>query len=132
MIRAAADARVNSYAPYSKFAVGSAVRTRSGRIYVGVNMENVSYGVTICAEVGALAAAAAGGDLGDVESIAVVGSSVEPTTPCGRCRQLILEASRLTGVDVIVHSCNTDLSRVETLPISALLPNAFSVGQLKR
>ena len=126
----------NAYAPYSGFAVGAAVRTRSGKLYTGANQENASYGVTMCAEVSALTAASSAGDF-DVEAIAVVGHKfIEPlgddlvVTPCGRCRQLICEAAQISQIDVRVISCSGDLSRVLDAPISELLPHAFGPENL--
>lgn len=131
LVERARDLCANAYAPYSGFAVGAAVRTKSQNIYVGANMENASYGVTMCAEVAALTAASSADDF-DVEAIAVVGgkftdppSSAEICTPCGRCRQLILEASDVSGGDVRVLSCNADLSQILEGTIKELLPQGF-------
>ena len=94
-----------AYAPYSRFGVGAAVRTTSGAIYSGANMENAAYAVTLCAETSALQQSLAAGDF-KIESIAVIGGPLDGTggreivTPCGRCRQLIFEASQLSGKDV--------------------------------
>lgn len=126
----------NAYAPYSGFAVGAAVRTKTGKIYTGANLENAAYGVTMCGEVSALTAASSAGDF-DVEAIAVVGLKfTEPqagaliVTPCGRCRQLICEASQISQVDVRVFCCNGDLSRILEVGISELLPFAFGPANL--
>src|SRR5277367_920055 len=96
-----------AYAPYSGFGVGAALRTISGAIFAGANMENAAYAVTLCAETSALQQSLAAGDF-KVESIAVVGGpldgsdGLEIVTPCGRCRQLILEAAQVSGKDVRV------------------------------
>src|SRR6218665_2097905 len=101
LVSAALDTSKNAYAPYSNFAVGAAVRTKSGRIFTGANLENAAYGVGMCAEVGAITAANAAGDY-MIEAIAVVGFAFmramvpfQIVTPCGRCRQLICEASQI-------------------------------------
>ena len=90
LIDSAADVRRFAYVPYSKFSVGAALLTKSNRIFVGCNVENISLGLTICAEQAALAAAVAKGDV-DFVAAAVVSDSKEPIVPCGRCRQLLAE-----------------------------------------
>jgi cytidine deaminase len=129
-----------AYAPYSGVAVGAAVRTRSGskktRIVTGANLENASYPLGICAEVAAIAAANAFGQI-DIEAIAVVGhrftspkDADEIVTPCGRCRQVIFEASEVSGIDIKVFSCNGKLSAIVEEPISKLLPVPFGPENL--
>ena len=83
-------ARLNAYAPYSRFAVGAAVQCRSGAIYVGTNIENISYGLTVCAERVAIGNAVAAGER-EFVAIAVVAETVEPVVPCGACRQFLAE-----------------------------------------
>jgi cytidine deaminase len=108
LLMAARAAARHAYAPYSRFAVGAAVETSDGQTFVGANMENASYGLTMCAEVGALQAASTAGLLGKIRRIAVVGGPMEPqagyrpkpTAPCGRCRQLIAEAATLGGYQI--------------------------------
>jgi len=136
LVEAARDASGNAYAPYSGFAVGAAVRTRSGGLHVGANLENASYGLAMCAEVAALTAANSTGDF-DVEAIAISGhkftdppDSSQIVTPCGRCRQLIMEGAQLSRVDVRVFSCSGDLKKILELPISFLLPSAFGPANL--
>jgi len=121
----------NAYAPYSGFAVGAAARDKDKNIYLGANLENAAYGVVMCAEVGALTAANASGAFNRLEAIAVVGFSFFPArhlsqivTPCGRCRQLIFEASELSG-HVDVYACSGDLEIIEQYSIAELLPRAF-------
>jgi cytidine deaminase len=121
----------NAYAPYSGFAVGAAARDKDKNIYLGANLENAAYGVVMCAEVGALTAANAGGAFHRLEAIAVVGFGFFPdkhlsqiVTPCGRCRQIILEASELSG-HVDVFACSGDLKIIEQWDIVELLPRAF-------
>jgi cytidine deaminase len=136
LINRALDVSRHAYAPYSGFAVGAAVRTRSGKIYVGSNFENASYGLSMCGEVAALTAANTGGDL-DVEVIAVVGhkftipeSAQLVVTPCGRCRQLIFETSQVSNIDVRVLSCSGDLTAIVEMPISEMLPLGFGPKNL--
>jgi cytidine deaminase len=118
------------------FAVGAAVRTKSGRIYTGANLENASSGLSICAEASALTAANAAGDF-DVEAIAVVGfkftdpkGASQIVTPCGSCRQLMAEFTQLTGRDLRVLCCNGDLTAIAVSTISELLPGAFGPQNL--
>src|SRR5216684_2277037 len=87
---AASKARESAYAPYSKFTVGAAVLSKEGKIFVGCNVENISLGLTICAERSAIAAAVAAGHR-DFEAIAIVTDSKKPALPCGACRQVMAE-----------------------------------------
>ena len=131
----AARAARNAYAPYSRFSVGAAVRT--GRaVYVGANLENASYGIGICAEVSAVTAANSAGDF-NINAIAVVGYPADDPTggidivaPCGRCRQIIFEASQASAMDIRVISCNGDLSKCKVSSASGLLPDAFGPANL--
>jgi cytidine deaminase len=133
LLEAARAAAAHAYAPYSGFVVGAAVETSDGRRFVGANMENASYGLTVCAEVGALQAASTAGALGDVRSIAVVGGDPQlreghrprATPPCGRCRQLIAEAAAAAGHDIEVWFADLELQVVERRTISELLPDPF-------
>ena len=134
LVERAQEACARAYAPYSLFAVGAAVRGKSGNIHTAANLENASYGLTICAEAAALSVANAAGDF-TVEAIAVVGfhirdaeSASQVVTPCGSCRQIIAEAARLTGSDIRVLCCNGELSRIAISPISELLPSAFGLA----
>ena len=138
LLNAAASAAKHAYAPYSKFAVGAAVLTSDGQIFTGANMENASYGLTACAEVGALQAASTAGKLADVVSVAVVGGSVsmdsalanEVITPCGRCRQLILESAQLGRRDIDVWCATPDMATFASYRISELLPHSFGAAYL--
>ncbi len=139
LVLAAHEVMPRGYAPYSRFHVGAAVRSARGRIYAGANMENASYGVTTCAEVSAFAAANAAGDL-DIEALAVVGgareggriSGTEIVTPCGRCRQVALEAQPAEGKSMRVLCCSADLGRVLLVSLDELLPYAFGPRSLAR
>jgi len=136
LAQSARKASFNAYAPYSGYAVGAAVRTKSGTIFTGANLENASYGVTMCAEVAAITAANSAGDF-EIETIAVSGHKFLPpiitseiVTPCGRCRQMILEASQVSGVDIRVLCCSGDLNEVRVSRISELLPLSFGPENL--
>ncbi len=136
--RRAAELARNAYAPYSNFHVAAIAVTHAGESHVGVNMENASYGMTLCAEVGAFTAATVNGDLANVAAIAVIGGRMngaslggsEPVLPCGRCRQLIFESASLQGRDIPIFAFSGDLSQVEHTSIYALLPNAFGPAAL--
>jgi cytidine deaminase len=117
MLRAAAtEVAGQAYAPYSKLRVGAAGQTPDGRVVTGCNVENASYGLTLCAECGLVSALHATGG-GALQAVAVVAGDGAPLLPCGRCRQLLLEAG---GPELLV---DTDSG---PLPLSALLPAAFS------
>ncbi|MGP1253665.1 MAG: cytidine deaminase [Kiloniellales bacterium] len=135
LLERAQQVRLRAYAPYSSFQVGAALRTRGGRVFDGVNMENASYGVSICAEVGALQASLTAGDF-DIEAIAIVGGLIgkddgPAITPCGRCRQLILEAAQVAGVNARILCANADLSEILVTDIATLLPNGFRLPDLQ-
>lgn len=121
--------REHAYNPVSHFYVGAAVRTRKGNVYVGANVENASYGLTICAEPSALVAANAAGDRA-VTHIAITAraeniGTAEPTTPCGRCRQFINEFAHIASEDIEVLCANTAKDRILVARISELLPLGF-------
>ncbi|HEX5414483.1 MAG TPA: cytidine deaminase [Chloroflexota bacterium] len=123
LIAAAWRARENAYAPYSGFAVGAAARGASGRIYPGVNVENASYGLTICAERAAIAAAVAAGER-TVPHVAVVTGAELVTPPCGACRQVLAEF----GVQRVV--AENSQHRRESWRLAELLPHPFGPGSL--
>jgi cytidine deaminase len=118
LVTAARQVRERAYAPYSRFQVGAALRAASGRIYCGCNVENLSFGLTVCAERAAVFAAVAAGET-KFEAIAVVADSIQPVTPCGACRQVLIEFSS----DLKVCSANLQDQRHETT-IGELLPRA--------
>jgi len=119
LVNAAKAARENAHAPFSGFRVGAAVRTKAGRIFTGCNVENASYGLTICAERVAIFKALSEGERG-FEAVAVVADTDNLTPPCGACRQIIWE---FCG-DVPVIMANLK-DKVETEMSGTLLPRAF-------
>jgi len=122
----ATEVRENAHAPYSGFKVGAAIRTASGRIFTGVNVENAAYPEGTCAEAGAIAAMVAGGET-QIAEVAVIGDAPDPVTPCGGCRQKIAEFAR-PGVEVTMANLKGD---VLTMKIEALLPHAFAKAQME-
>lgn len=125
LVRAAIEARERAYCPYSRFAVGSAVEGGSGRIYTGCNVENASYGLTICAERVAIFKAAAAGER-KILAIAIVLSGKEPGSPCGACRQVIYEF----GPKAKIVMANLK-GRTKIQTITQILPLAFGPENLK-
>ncbi|MGQ7829897.1 cytidine deaminase [Altererythrobacter sp. Z27] len=128
LIAAARTALENSYSPYSKFRVGAALRFADGTVVTGTNIENASYGLTLCAETVAVAKAMDDGHRGGLEEIAVIGDTSAPVTPCGRCRQVLNELAELGGTDPVVW-CAGNADVVKT-SLSELLPRAFGPASL--
>nr|WP_320145916.1 cytidine deaminase [uncultured Anaeromusa sp.] len=118
VLEAALAVRNRAYAPYSHFAVGAAVQAKSGAIYSGCNVENVSYGLTICAERTALFQAIAAGER-EFSFLVVVADTPQPVAPCGACRQVMAEF----GVDTIVLA--NLAGDVCVYRLEELLPAAF-------
>lgn len=125
LIQAATKAREKSYSPYSKFAVGAAVQTRTGEIFGGCNIENASYGLSMCAERNAIFNAVSAGHQ-DLVAIAVIGQTDGPISPCGACRQVISEfLPQLAPVYLTNLAGNT-----VTTTVADILPGAFLKGEL--
>jgi cytidine deaminase len=119
---AAVAAAARAYAPYSGFAVGAAAQAARGQVVTGCNVENASYGLTLCAECGLVSALHASGAAqpdapAQLLAVAVVAGDGEPLLPCGRCRQLLLEAG---GGDLLVDTADGPVE------LRVLLPAAFT------
>jgi len=121
LIGAAKAAQCNAYAPYSRFRVGAALLTKSGRVYTGVNVENASYGLTICAERVALTKAASEGHR-KFQAIAVVAPSAA-LSPCGACRQVLAEFGEM----IVICADSRNPRRFRLYLLSELLPHAFKL-----
>ncbi|MCF3935578.1 cytidine deaminase [Acuticoccus sp. M5D2P5] len=132
LVEAARAAAGQAYAPYSNFYVGAAIRTADGRVFTAANVENASYGLSLCAEANAVAAAAVAGSR-VITEVAVVGypANLPPddtlAAPCGRCRQMIAE---FAASGARIHLANRALTRVTTHTIEELLPLAFGRAAL--
>ena len=124
LIGLAREARKRAYAPYSGFAVGAALRTVSGRVYTGCNVENASYGLSICAERVAVGKALSEGDR-HFEALAVVSETM--ASPCGACRQVLAEF----GLDTKVVVADLEHGR-EICTVGDLLPGAFTPEYLRK
>jgi cytidine deaminase len=124
LIEAARQVMAQSYSPYSKLRVGAAILSRDGTVFVGTNIENASYGHTICAERVAIFAAVSAGHR-SFDKIAVVTDSPWPVSPCGACRQVLAEF----GLDLQVYMTGRD-GVVLDANLSDLLPHAFTPKDL--
>ncbi|WP_375392181.1 cytidine deaminase [uncultured Sphingomonas sp.] len=136
LIAVARAAAAHAYAPYSRFAVGAAVLLVDGGVVTGANVENASYGLSLCAETVAVATAGAQGRLADIVALAVVGGPIDgagdaPVSPCGRCRQVLNEAAQLGRRDLPVHCAGLTGDRIKTYRLSDLLPHAFGPDDLR-
>jgi cytidine deaminase len=119
-------ARKHSYSPYSKFRVGAALLTQSGKVFTGCNIENSSYGLTICAERTALFKAISEGQT-KFKAIAIASDENGFTPPCGACRQVIID---LAGdIDIILTKKNGE---TQVMSMKELLPHAFTKKNLDR
>ncbi len=129
MLRAAREAARHAYVPYSKFPVGAAVLTSSGEIVPGVNIENASYGLTVCGERVAVFRAAAEGHR-ELRAVAVSATLAPGATPCGACRQVLNEFKGPSGdLQVILDHGAGVAPRI--VPLRALLPDSFGPNDLK-
>jgi len=126
LIGAAAQARRHARAPFSGFQVGAALETGGGAVFTGCNVENSTYGLTVCAERVAVWKALSEG-ASDFTRLAVVADTAELTPPCGACRQILWEYCG----DIEIVLANLD-GRSETLALASLLPRPFDAGFLRR
>jgi cytidine deaminase len=126
LIEIAKDAINNAYAPYSKFHVAAALVTSNGKIHTGVNVENASYGLTICAERVALFKAVSEGDKG-IERIAIVSSSDEEIFPCGACRQVLSEFAHGELFVIVSDPLSGEIKKHR---LADLLPHSFGPDSL--
>lgn len=127
MLTQAKAAQQNAYAPYSHFHVGVCLRTDNNHLFAGCNIENVSYGLTMCAENSAVGQMVSAGER-NIAEVLVIGSAPTICAPCGRCRQLLLEFAEPS---VLIHLCNQNADKIETHSLAALLPHAFSPRSLE-
>ena len=126
LVQQALDVRQHAYAPASRFHVGAAVLARDGRTFVGCNVENASYGLTICAERAAVCAAVAAGER-ELVAVAIATDLEEPARPCGACRQVLAEF----GIGMQVALVGRGGVRCDTT-LASLLPDPFTFGDVQR
>lgn len=139
LIALARSAARKAYAPYSRFHVGCAIESIDGEIVTGANMENACYRLGLCAEQSALTAAQHAFGLDKVARIAVAGGALQGAevtgdgvcTPCGGCRQAILEAAQLGGCDIEILCSNGSGTVTEAHRINRLIPHGFGPANLK-
>ena len=139
LVERARQAALRAYAPYSRFSVGAAVLSVDGEVAVGSNMENACYRLGVCAEQSALSAAQQAFGLERIARIAVSGGNVgeegrlagaSVVTPCGGCRQALLEAAHVSGRDLEIVSSNGDGTATERRRVSELIPAGFGPANL--
>ena len=134
LIGAARDAAARAYAPYSGFHVGAALGFADGSVVTGANVENASFGLTLCAETVAVGKALSDAPRGALQAVAVIGGKVgavgagDPITPCGRCRQVLYEVAALSASDPTVWCVGA--AEVLELRLSELLPRSFGPASL--
>ena len=139
LIAAARAAALKAYAPDSNFSVGCAIESVDGQIVTGANMENACYRLGVCAEISALTAAQAAFGLSNIARIAVAGgdgsgaelAGASSVTPCGGCRQSILEAAQLGDRDIDIICASGDGRQVDRHRIADLIPHGFGPASLK-
>ena len=119
LVKAAREVQTKAYAPYSNFKVGAALLGKSGAIFTGCNVENASYGMTMCAERNAASHAVASGER-EFSAIVIATDSPQPTPPCGACRQVLVEFSPDMEV-ILVNSAG----QRQILSLQSLLPHRF-------
>lgn len=121
LLKMAEKARENAYVPYSKFQVGAALLGKSGKVYIGCNVEIASFGATNCAERTAVFKAVSEGEQ-EFEKIAIASSNDEETFPCGICRQVLVEF----GKDLKIILGNTEKNIIKEYTLNELLPHSFT------
>jgi len=120
LISAAKDVSSRSYCPYSKFPVGAALKAGDGRVFAGCNVENASFGLTVCAERNAIFSAVSAG-VAEITALVIYTPTAEPVTPCGACRQVLLEFGR--NADVVCVCAGPGRLNFRA---SELLPHQFT------
>ncbi len=129
LIRIALNAKQNSYSPYSSFPVGAALLTKDGKVHLGTNVENASYGATVCAERSAIFSAISNGyKKGDFKKMAIVSNMDDFTYPCSLCRQVMTE---FFDSDVEVLLVNNQKKEYLNLSTDELVPYKFTESELK-
>lgn len=126
MRKAATQAFKNAYSPYSKIKVGCALLTKSGEIYHGCNVENASFGATICAERSAVVSAISAGEK-EITAVLILTDSKKPWPPCGMCRQVLLEFTKPETPVVLMNLKGAS----ETFTMTELCPASFSAKQMR-
>lgn len=124
LLAAARLARARAYAPYSRYRVGAALLTKTGRVFSGCNVENATFGATLCAERSAIAQMVTAGDRDPVACV-VVTSGPKPGSPCGICRQVLSEFARDMRVLLVAEDARGRILGKKAARLSALLPLAF-------
>ena len=138
LIDAAREAASRAYAPYSGFHVGAALLLKDGSVVTGANVENASYGLTLCAETAAVAKIANEGWIDQLVAVAIIGGrpdgdallGADPVHPCGRCRQILNEAAEQSSTDIDVFCASGDGTAVASYKLSELLPHSFGPKDL--
>ena len=135
LIAAAREAAANAWAPYSHFSVGAALLMADGTVVTGANVENASYGLSLCAETVAVAKASADGRMRDVVAVGIVGgmtgkNGIEPILPCGRCRQVLNEAAQAGRRDLKIWCSGLTGGPIAEYTLAELLPHAFGPASL--
>ena len=128
LVEAARAAHKNAYGRYSGFSVGAAIRLSDGALFSGCNVENASYGATICAERNAICAAIAQGGARQIDEVVVISDGEQPWPPCGMCRQFIAE---FAAPNCMVHSLSAVSDGVRSWKFGELLPESFGPEALR-
>jgi cytidine deaminase len=126
LLNAAREAAARAYAPYSRFPVGAALEAEDGRLFTGCNVENASYGLTVCAERTALFSAVAAGCRRFKRIAIAAGTGLEPATPCGACRQVLAEFA-MPDLEILLVTLDRPDS-LRRFRLGDLLPHAFKLS----